>query len=135
MMPSYRDTTHLYDVMQALFEELQARPGNPVDALGRSRLVIRLQIAAPQGIILIDGRARPVSVTYGDGKKARPDLDVRLSAETLHRILLDELSLKEALARKQITVRGPVWKTLSLADIFREGRELYPRIAAERQSD
>ncbi len=128
MMPPYRDTAHLCNVMQALFEGLRSRPGNPVDALGRSRLVIRLQLAAPEGVILIDGRARPVSVTCGKGKATRPDLDVYLSSETLHRILLDELSLKEALARKQITVRGPVWKTFSLADIFREGRALYPQI-------
>jgi len=124
----YRDAEHLCAVMRALFAALQAQPGNPVDALARSRLVIRLDISAPSAGILIDGRARPTAVYFDARRRPRPDLDVRLRADTLHRILLDELSLKEALARKQVSVRGPLWKARALAEIFTQGRKLYPTV-------
>ncbi|RMF50136.1 MAG: hypothetical protein D6755_01550 [Anaerolineae bacterium] len=131
MSSPYRDDTHLYTVLQHLFETLQHQNGNALDALTRSRLVIRLETTAPQATVLIDGRMPPVQVHYGNQKKLRPDLDVRLQAETLHRILLDELSLKEALARRQVHVRGPIWKATALGDIFTQGRKLYPEISAK----
>ncbi len=131
----YRDAAHLYAVMQALFAALQAQPGNPVDALARSRLVIRLDISAPSAGILIDGRTRPAAVHFDARHTPRPDLDVRLQADTLHRILLDELSLKEALARKQVSVRGPLWKARALAEIFTQGRKLYPAVLRTHGAD
>ncbi|GAB4530198.1 MAG: hypothetical protein Fur0018_17310 [Anaerolineales bacterium] len=130
-MPFYRDTDHLYTLLRALFEELQSHPGNPVDDLTRSRLTIHLQTSLPAGEILIDGRVRPATVYFGNLPKLRPVLKIELQGDTLHRILLDELSLKEALARKQIIVHGPVWKTMSLAEIFSQGRKLYPRIVGQ----
>ncbi len=133
--PPYRDAEHLYAVMRALFSALQAQPGNPVDALARSGLVIRLDIRAPQAGILIDGRARPAAVHFEARRVPRPDLDVRLQADTLHRILLDELSLREALARKQVSVRGPLWKARALAEIFSQGRKLYPAVLRAHGAD
>ncbi len=131
-MPApYRDSAHLYAVLRRLFRDLQDRNSNALHTLERSRLVICLNITAPQATILIDGRARPAQVYYGQEKKVRPDLDVRLPAEVLHRILLDELSLKEALARRQVRVRGPIWKATALGDIFTQGRKLYPAIGID----
>ncbi len=127
-MSFYRDTEHLYSIMRALFAELQSQPGNPVDALTRSRLTIYLKITTPQGDIFINGRTSPAEVHFGKLPELRSELNIQMPGDTLHRILLDEISLKKALARKEIVVRGPVWKTMSLAEIFTQGRKLYPAI-------
>jgi hypothetical protein len=126
-MPFYSSAESLYTVMRVLFEYLRQDASNPVDALVASRLVVRFQLEDPLASITINGRRRPVQVTYGDSP-VRPVLDAQLSADTLHRVLLDEISLKKAVADRTLKVRGPVWKTRSMAEILRQGRTYYPQV-------
>jgi hypothetical protein len=55
-----------------------------------------------------------------------------MSTDILHQILLDQLSLKKAVANRQLKVIGPIWKTTPLAEILEQGRQLYPSILHER---
>jgi hypothetical protein len=54
-----------------------------------------------------------------------------MSTETIHQILLDELSLKKAYANKQLKVLGPFWRAAPLAEILEAGREYYPDIVTD----
>jgi hypothetical protein len=126
-MPFYANAESLYAVLQTLFEHLRQDASNPVDALVASRLVVRFDLDDPAASITINGRRQPVQVTYGNSP-VRPVLDVQMSADTLHRVLLDEISLKKALADRTLKVRGPVWKTGSMAEILRQGRAYYPQV-------
>ncbi|MGD2157279.1 MAG: hypothetical protein PVG14_02360 [Anaerolineales bacterium] len=126
-MPFYSSAESLYTVMRTLFEHLRQDASNPVDALVASRLVVRFDLDEPAASITINGRRKPVQVTYGDCSD-RPVLDAQLSADTLHRVLLDEIPLKKAIADRALKVRGPVWKTRSMAEILRQGRAYYPQV-------
>ena len=117
-MSFYANAESLYAVLETLFEHLREDASNPVDALVASRLVVRFQLEDPPASITINGRRKPVQVIYGDSP-VRPVLEAQLSADTLHHVLLDEISLK---------VRGPVWKTRSMAEILRQGRAYYPQV-------
>jgi hypothetical protein len=95
--------------------------------ISSSHLIIRLKTDAPSAEFTLNGRKRPVQVTYGLSRQ-RPTLDIELAADTLHCILLGRLSLKKALANGDLLVQGPAWKVMILADLFYRGREIYPQV-------
>ena len=130
-MPFYNDAEQIYTVMQALFEHLRDTNPNPVDALISTRLSIRFSLSDPAAQITIHAKKRPVEITYGQAN-GRVDLDIQMTANQLHLILLDEYSIKKGFSSGELKVRGPVWKTLSLADVFRQGRGFYPQVLQEQ---
>jgi putative sterol carrier protein len=86
-----------------------------------------MRTSGPAADIVIHGRERPVRITYGDNG-AKADLQIEMAADTFHRILLGELSLKTALGNGQMKVKGPIWKAMSLGDLFHVSRLCYPDI-------
>jgi hypothetical protein len=125
-MPVFSSSSQLYSLLQQLFNKIKEDP-NAVHSVASSRLVIRLMVSSPEAVVTIDGRGNPVKVDYGSST-GRADLEVSLSADSLHQILQSELSLRKALAGGQMKVRGPVWKTFALQEILQRGRALYPEI-------
>jgi putative sterol carrier protein len=126
-MSVYPNSQALYTNLEVLFSTLQAQEPQAVEALARSRLAIRIRLSEPAALVAINGRAHPVEIKYGvDGM--RPDLDIELSADSLHAILMGELSLKRALASGAMRVRGPVWKTSARGRILKRGKLLDTQI-------
>ena len=130
-MPFFTDANQIYTTMQALFEQLRHETPNPIDTLVSSHLSIRLKLSGPEAQILINGRKHPVEVNYGL-TNGRVDLEIEMTADLLHQILLDEYSIKKGFANGELKVRGPVWKTLAFADIFMKGRTYYPQVLQEK---
>ena len=129
-MSYYASTDQLIRRLSRLFERMGAVAPEATRAVSTSRLIIRLNLHEPEAEILINGRSNPAQITYGPAS-LRPDLDINLPADGLHKILLKELSLKQALASGQMRVRGPIFKTFALEKIFRTGQALYPGILRE----
>lgn len=130
-MPFFSDADQLYATAQGLFTRLQEVDPGAADTVLASRLVARLRTANPGAEITLNGRQRPVQFTYGPSR-VRPTLDMELPADTLHDILLGDLSLKKALANGKLKVRGQVWKALDLADLFYRARVVYPEVLSEQ---
>ena len=124
-MPFYNDAQQIYKVMQALFEAMRDMAPNPVDALVSTHMIIRLNLTDPDANITINGRQRPVKIDYGP-VNGRADMEIGMTAEILHLVLLDEYSIKQGFSNGELKVRGPIWKALSFADIFQQGRILLP---------
>lgn len=129
-MPVYQNSDQLYEGLKLLFGKIQGQGPGATRAVLSSRLAIRLQCAAPPAQVLIDGRLNPVKIFYGSSP-LRPDLDVALTADALHEILMGDLSLRKALGSGVMKVRGPVWKTFALEEILHHGRALYPQVARD----
>ena len=130
-MPIFKDTKQVYEVMQALFASMSDMRPDPVDALVSSRMVIRINLTDPEAHITINGRKRPVTIDYGS-PNGRADMEIEMTAETLHLILLDEYSIKTGFSNGELKVRGPIWKALSFADIFKKGRTYYPKVLQDQ---
>jgi hypothetical protein len=128
-MPFYSDSDAYYANMRVLFACVQQNYPAATAAIGKSRMNIRVHTTAPEADVLIRGREAPVRITYGDNG-VKPDLDIEMTADTFHRILLGELSLKASLGNGQMKVKGPIWKALSLGDLFSVSRKCYPGIIA-----
>ncbi len=128
-MAFFQNSDQFYEMTRALFAQLQAQEPNAMDTIAASHLIARLRCTDPEAEITLNGRQRPVQTTFGPSA-VRATLDIELPADILHRIMLGEESLKTALARGQIQVRGPVWRVRVLADLFRKAQTIYPQILA-----
>jgi hypothetical protein len=126
-MPYFADSDQLYAIAGTLLTRVQEKEPQTTAQISNSHLVIRLKTDAPTAEFTLNGRKRPVEITNGPSRQ-RPTLDIVLSADTLHRVLLGELSLKRGLAKGELHVHGPVRKVRVLADLFYRGRELYPQV-------
>ncbi len=131
-VPFYQDSEQLYASFRALFSCVEASYPRVHDAIRAARLVIRFRLSQPTAEIYIDGRQNPVRATFGP-RDVRPDLDIELAADTLHRILLGELTLTKALGSGLMKVRGPIFKTMTLGDLFVTGQRCYPGVLKEQK--
>ena len=129
-MPFYHDTEQLYAATRALFARIGQNSPHAADGILKARLVIRLRTSEPEGEIALDGRQPPLKSHFGPAA-VRPELDIQMSVDTLHRILLGELQLGKALSGGLLKVKGPIFKTLPLAELFQQGRRYYPDILRE----
>ncbi len=131
-MAFYVDADQLYASLRALFARIEAEDSQAAEAVLKSKLRFRFRCSEPTAVFTIDARQRPLHIQYGHANTVKPDLDVELAADTLHHILLGELSLTKALGAKQLKPTGPVWKTMTLADLFRYAKTIYPAILREQ---
>jgi hypothetical protein len=130
-MTFYNDDKQIYTVMQTLFENMSDMTPDPVDALVSSHIMFRINLTEPDACITINGRKRPVTIEYGS-TNGRADIEIGMTAETLHLILLDQYSIRQGFSNGELKVRGPIWKALSFADIFQKGRVFYPRVLKDQ---
>lgn len=129
-MPPFSTADELYRVFDALFSRMQSDHPDAAQALQKSKVVIQLACVRPDATITLNGRKNPPATTFGTSKM-RADVKIGMDAETLHQIFLGELPLKKAISKKQLKVSGPIWKAVALADIFDQGKTMYPEILRE----
>jgi hypothetical protein len=132
-MGRFENTAQLQSLLQTLFDRI-AQTDGAVRSISKARLIIRLSITHPETAVVFNGRKDPPLVSYG-ATTLRPDLDIQIGADTLHRVLLRELRLREAIARGLVVPRGPIWKSFVLEDIFHAAQELYPQALREHGLD
>lgn len=130
-MSFYANSEQVYACMGTLFERVLHERPQVAQAILTLRLVIRLRCTSPAADFTVNGRQHPVQATCGPSP-LRPDLDISLSADTLHAILMDQLSIKKALAGGQLRVKGPLWKTGALVELLQQGRAFYPLVLQEQ---
>lgn len=128
-MPFYSDSEAYYANMRTLFACVEQNYPRATETIGKSKINIRIHTNGPAADITIMGREAPVRTTFAENG-VKPDLEIEMSADTFHRILLGELSLKTALGNGQMKVKGPIWKAMSLGDLFVVSRKCYPDIVA-----
>ncbi len=129
-MPVYTSPDQLYTALGETITRAQQHAPQALAAMHKARLIVRMKFANPAAEMLVNGRRNPLHIAYGP-HKTRPELELHLQADTFHRILLDELSIKAAVAQGLIKVRGPVWKLKPLGEVIRAGKAHYPAVLAE----
>jgi hypothetical protein len=110
-----------------LFDIIEQHDPQASDALLKASLIITFQCTSPTAAITISARRAPVQVLYGP-TKLKPTIEVGLEADTLHCLLLGDIRLTKAIGAELVTLKGPVWKTLSLADLFHYAQQFYPGV-------
>ncbi len=130
-MAFYSSSEQFYGCAQTLFERLLT--GNPevAEPVEKARLLMLFRCSEPTVTFLINGRRRPASAEFGS-IKIRPEIQADLSADTLHLILLGDLTVQKAISTNSLKVRGSIWKLTALADLFRECQSVYPEILKQQ---
>jgi hypothetical protein len=129
-MPVYKNTEQLIQTMRTLFGRMAAENPDISKEVSSARLIIRFQVTQPGGTLTLNGRHNPVQVSY-EPSPLKPDIQVELSGDALHHILLGDLALRAALGNGQMNVKGAILKSFVLADVFHQCQALYPQVAAE----
>lgn len=126
-MPVYTRDTQLYACFQTLFAIIEENLPRATTALLKSGISIRFNCYSPKAFITINAQRAPVEIFYGS-TTVKPSIEVNLSSDTLHCLLLGELRLSKAIGSDLMELKGPVWKTLSLAEVFHGAQEFYPDV-------
>lgn len=130
-MAVFTDTEQFYACTRAVFARMAEQDPGAADAISRAGMILRLSVTDPAGRITLDGRRKPVQTIFGENS-IRPDLEVTMSAATLHRILLGQLSALSALRAGLLKVRGPMLRALTLSDLFHHMQAVYPDVRREQ---
>jgi len=130
-MAFYKDSDQFETTLKLLFDRVQKTYPQAAEDLEQAKLILRFSCSDPAADILINGRRHPASVTFGENR-IRPEVDVQLTADTLHTILLGELRLSKALSSRSLKIRGPARKTLAVAGLFHQCQKVYPEVLSEK---
>ncbi|MCP4417312.1 MAG: SCP2 sterol-binding domain-containing protein [Chloroflexi bacterium] len=128
-MMAYQNEEHLYTCLRDLFAQIEADLPQATDSLLKAKICIRFNCSEPNAGLTINARKRPLQIDYGRSTH-KPDLDVDVTGEALHQILLGNLSLTKAVGSKKVKPKGPVWKVMALADLFFHAQKIYPDVFA-----
>jgi 2-oxoisovalerate dehydrogenase E1 component len=128
-MAYFRDTQHLYEVMDALVERL-SREEAIAQELGRANLIVRFNCRQPSGIITVDLTRRPFGFQTGEGP-LRCDAEISLPADVAHEFWLGRVNVPRAVATRTIVVRGNVPKVLGLLPAMKPAYDIYPQVLCE----
>jgi len=129
-MTFYPDSDTLLDVMRDLFDHLSA-DADATREFARSKLVINIHLSDPEAFIGLNARTDPIGFTFSPNQ-LRPDLSLYLAADTLHKIWLGKIRLRDAFFRGDIKTKGSVFKAMQLAPLFRQAEKRYPRVLQEK---
>lgn len=122
-MTTFKDQTELYKILGGFFGVLGNDP-----AIGKklldSKLKIQFNYKDPDSAIAIDLTGSTVNVLC-DPKDFKPDVEMNMKADTAHKFWQGNVNLVIALARREITAKGPIPKILKLLPIIKPSYTMY----------
>ncbi|MGB9374979.1 MAG: SCP2 sterol-binding domain-containing protein [Jiangellales bacterium] len=124
----YADGALLRDVYTSMFDAIA--DDESLDELVALQMVINFRLRDPSADIWVDGRSRPVVTTFAP-IGADPSLTARLSADSMHDLLLGTLPLGKALLFRRLKVSGSKSKAIQLESLLHACQAVYPAIAAD----
>lgn len=128
-MPVFSDTDDFYTVMQQMADAL-IRDEAAVRSFQRANMTVRFRSTEPVAEMVLDGRHNPVRVLFGQ-QPIRADLDIALTSDLLHELLLGRRRIRDAFMAGEIRVSGNIFRALQLAEPLRHVEAIYPQVLAE----
>jgi hypothetical protein len=129
-MPIYVTDELMYSCFGTLFDRIQAHEPDAAEQLLKAGLAIRFRCTDPTAEVTLDARNKALSIYYGPAP-AKPVVDIGLSADALHCILLGALGIRKAMGARLLDLDGPIWKTTALAPLFHQAQHYYPQVLHE----
>jgi putative sterol carrier protein len=127
MPRTYSDAAQLRDVYQTMFAAIA--DDEAMAGLVELQMVINFRLRDPVADIWVDGRTRPVATAFEPIGTAA-NLTAKLSADTMHQLLLGSLPLGRALLFRRLSVSGSKARAMQLEPLLHACQRTYPDIAA-----
>lgn len=124
----YSDAAQLREVYSTMFDDVA--DDDSMDGLVEQQMVINFRLDHPDADIWVDGRARPVVTTF-EPIDTEATLTAKLSANSMHELLLGTLPLGRALLFRKLKVSGSKSRAMKLEPLLHACQAVYPDIAAE----
>ena len=123
-MPYFKDAEDVYRHLGRLFEDIIA--DEELGArLKATDAIVQIRMRRPDSQVTIKAlEAEDMVVDFGI-TELRPEVVLAMDADTAHRFWLGKVNVTVALARGQISARGPVAKILKLVPLVEPIRERY----------
>lgn len=132
-MPVYQTAEELYAVMGEGFQRMAADP-NALTDFQRRRMLVSIKTTDPEAMVVLDGRANPVQVTF-DAPAGKADLGLQMPADLLHDILMQVAGVKASFMSGAVKVSGNVFRAMQLADLFHQIQRVYPQVRRDLGHD
>lgn len=122
----YPDANVLRDVYSTMFASIA--DDDSMTRLVDLGMVINFRLRDPDADIWVDGRSMPVDTSFASiGVDAT--LTARLSADSMHRLLLGTLPLGKAVMFRKLKVSGAKSQAMQLEPLLHACQAVYPQIA------
>jgi hypothetical protein len=123
-MPYFKDAEDVYAHLGRLFEDIIAD-----EDLGqrfkRADTIVQIRMRRPDSQVTLKAlEEEDLAVDFGV-TELRPDVVLAMDADTAHRFWLGKVNVTVALARGEISARGPVAKILKLVPLVDPVRGRY----------
>jgi putative sterol carrier protein len=119
----FEDAQAVYDTLGRLFAEI-AEDDELYARFCTADTVVRYEYSDPDAVITVRLRCGEEGrVDFGESEM-EPEVTMRMSADTGHRFWLGDINVTVALARGEITAKGPVAKILKLVPLT---KPVFPR--------
>jgi SCP-2 sterol transfer family len=129
-VPYFKDAQEVYDTLGKLFVDI-ANDDELAPKFRRANTVVRYEYRNPDSAITVRlQEGQPGDVDFGDSDM-EPEVTMAMEADTAHRFWLGRVNVTVALARGQITAKGPVAKVLKLVPL---AKPIFPRYVAQLEA-
>lgn len=122
-MSAFQNQDELYKVIGGFFEKL-SKDEKIGKKLIDSNLKVQFHYKDPDANIAIDLTGDEAKVICGSDD-FQPDVQMTMKADTAHRFWFGKVNLVIALARREITAKGPVPKILKLLPVIKPSYKMY----------
>ena len=121
----YADSEQLEQVYTTMFDAVA--DDDSMDTLVDAQMVINFRLNDPDADIWVDGRSRPVTTTFEPIDGVTGILTAKLSADSMHELLLGTLPLGKALLFRKLKVSGSKSKAMGLEPLLHNTHEAKSR--------
>jgi putative sterol carrier protein len=126
----FKDAQEVYDVLGKLFVDI-ANDDELAPKFRKANTIVRYQYRDPESAITVRlQEGQPGDVDFGDSEM-KSEVTMSMEADTAHRFWLGKVNVTVALARGQITAKGPVAKILKLVPL---AKPIFPRYVAQLEA-
>ena len=123
-MPYFKDAEDVYRHLGRLFEDIIADE-ELAARLKATDTVVQIRMRRPDSQLTLRAlEAEDLLVDFGV-TELRPEVVLAMDADTAHRLWLGKVNVTVALARGQISARGPVAKILKIVPLVEPVRARY----------
>jgi hypothetical protein len=129
-MSVFENSAEFEGMIAGFFNYVASDPEVGEKLLG-SGIVIRFNYSDPEAVVLVDCSGDEVLVQTGD-TESPAEVEMSMKAEVAHRFWFGKVNLTKALARREMTARGPIPKILKLLPAIRPAYDLYPQYLREQ---